>query len=154
LHSEPSQTPFEDTFKSDNGGRDAIPEPNPIAEQTGFEQTNLDGNEDVPLPLPPSPVVENVATPHLVDAISSTGPPPTTPAEQQRPQYQHPQANQQQHPDSLNSSGNKQNAPLPGKNAPQRRAQPPAEKLQAKITGLERTGKKDLILRFDVHVCV
>jgi hypothetical protein len=28
----------------------------------------------------------------------------------------------------------------------------PAYKLQAKITGLERTGKKDPILRFDVHV--
>ena len=33
--------------------------------------------------------------------------------------------------------------------------QPPAPqyKLQAKITGLERTGRKDPILRFDVHVC-
>ena len=28
----------------------------------------------------------------------------------------------------------------------------PAYKIQAKITGLERTGKKDPILRFDVHV--
>lgn len=32
--------------------------------------------------------------------------------------------------------------------------QPPAQqyKLQAKITGLERTGRKDPIMRFDVHV--
>ena len=29
----------------------------------------------------------------------------------------------------------------------------PQPRLQAKITGLERTGKKDPILRFDVHVC-
>jgi len=29
----------------------------------------------------------------------------------------------------------------------------PQYKLQAKITGLERTGRKDPILRFDVHVC-
>lgn len=29
----------------------------------------------------------------------------------------------------------------------------PQYKLQAKITGLERTGKKDAIFRFDVHVC-
>jgi hypothetical protein len=29
----------------------------------------------------------------------------------------------------------------------------PHYKLQAKITGLERTGRKDPILRFDVHVC-
>ena len=28
----------------------------------------------------------------------------------------------------------------------------PIYKIQAKITGLERTGKKDPILRFDVHV--
>ncbi|KAK4180834.1 putative vacuolar protein sorting-associated protein 17 [Triangularia setosa] len=32
-----------------------------------------------------------------------------------------------------------------------RRSQAPQFKLQAKITGLERTGKKDPILRFDVH---
>ena len=30
----------------------------------------------------------------------------------------------------------------------------PPPRLQAKITGLERTGKKDPILRFDVHVCL
>lgn len=32
------------------------------------------------------------------------------------------------------------------------RQPPPVYKIQAKITGLERTGKKDPILRFDVHV--
>jgi len=41
---------------------------------------------------------------------------------------------------------------------PQQQQQPPQApapqyKLQAKITGLERTGRKDPILRFDVHVC-
>jgi len=39
---------------------------------------------------------------------------------------------------------------------PNRQAQQPQApqyKLQAKITGLERTGRKDPILRFDVHVC-
>ncbi|KJY00042.1 vacuolar protein sorting-associated protein vps17 [Zymoseptoria brevis] len=34
---------------------------------------------------------------------------------------------------------------------PQQRQHMPQYKLQAKLTGLERTGKKDLILRFDVH---
>ena len=33
-------------------------------------------------------------------------------------------------------------------------AQVPQYKLQAKITGLERTGRKDPILRFDIHVSV
>lgn len=36
--------------------------------------------------------------------------------------------------------------------ARQHARQAPTWKLQAKITGLERTGKKDPILRFDVHV--
>ena len=38
----------------------------------------------------------------------------------------------------------------PGARAGQR--QPPQYKLQAKITGLERTGKKDPAITFDVHV--
>lgn len=35
-----------------------------------------------------------------------------------------------------------------------RRQQSSQYKLQAKITGLERTGRKDPILRFDVHVSI
>lgn len=35
----------------------------------------------------------------------------------------------------------------------QQRTRAPQYKLQAKITGLERTGRKDPILRFDVYVC-
>lgn len=35
---------------------------------------------------------------------------------------------------------------------PRKPPQQPQLRLQAKITGLERTGKKDPILRFDVHV--
>lgn len=37
---------------------------------------------------------------------------------------------------------------------PQSRQQQPQYKLQAKITGLERSGKKDPILRFDVYVSI
>ncbi|XXG99118.1 hypothetical protein Hte_005452 [Hypoxylon texense] len=40
--------------------------------------------------------------------------------------------------------------PSPGREQPQR-PRGPQYKLQAKITGLERTGRKDPILRFDVH---
>ncbi|KAI0111865.1 vacuolar protein sorting-associated protein Vps17 [Daldinia grandis] len=39
----------------------------------------------------------------------------------------------------------------PPKPQPQVRSRGPQYKLQAKITGLERTGRKDPILRFDVH---
>lgn len=48
-------------------------------------------------------------------------------------------------------------ASRPGQTRYQSNARPqrqiPQYKLQAKITALERTGRKDPILRFDVHVC-
>ena len=37
---------------------------------------------------------------------------------------------------------------------PQQRQHVPQYRLQAKITGLERSGKKDPILKFDVYVCL
>ncbi|KAK3352397.1 hypothetical protein B0T25DRAFT_456617 [Lasiosphaeria hispida] len=71
------------------------------------------------------------------------GPPPP-PHNQQPPQH------------SGQAVGNHAQPPLPQQHLPQqpqqqaRRPQPQL-KLQAKITGLERTGRKDPILRFDVH---
>ena len=66
--------------------------------------------------------------------------------QQQQQQYQRqPQLQQQQQrpvgPHRYHSGGR----PVQRQNIPQ-------YKLQAKITGLERTGRKDPILRFDVHV--
>lgn len=62
---------------------------------------------------------------------------PLSPPPQQQQQQQAQQQQQQQ----------------PPKPAQQPRKPPPPQfKLQAKITGLERTGRKDPILRFDVHV--
>ncbi|RAL14427.1 retromer subunit VPS17 [Aspergillus homomorphus CBS 101889] len=58
-------------------------------------------------------------------------------AQQQQPQTQHPRS---QIP-ARYQTGPRQNA----------RPAAPAYRIQAKITGLERTGKKDPILRFDVH---
>lgn len=40
----------------------------------------------------------------------------------------------------------------PGSESQNRKPTQPQFKLQAKITGLERTGRKDPILRFDIHV--
>lgn len=40
-----------------------------------------------------------------------------------------------------------------GSTRPAQRQPLPQYKLQAKIAGLERTGRKDPVLRFDVHVC-
>lgn len=65
-------------------------------------------------------------------------------------QYQQQTASQQQYPAG-------QHRPEPQRyhhSAARQGHHPPAPhyKLQAKITGLERTGRKDPILRFDVHV--
>lgn len=77
------------------------------------------------------------------------------PAQQQPQHQQHldPQA------DGLKHDGEENRRPqsaaryhgAPPHQAPQRQ---PQYKLNAKITGLERTGKKDAILRFDVYVCL
>lgn len=55
-----------------------------------------------------------------------------------------PQQQQQQQPQAPSQQG-----AMP----PQQRQHVPQYKLQAKLTSLERTGKKDPILRFDVYVC-
>jgi hypothetical protein len=59
----------------------------------------------------------------------------------QHPQYQQEQyATQQQRPGAARYQGSRQQ-----RNVPQ-------YKLQAKVTALERTGRKDPVLRFDVYV--
>lgn len=60
--------------------------------------------------------------------------------QQRAQQSQHYAAQQQRHAASRYQSGARQQRPVP------------AYKLQAKITALERTGRKDPVLRFDVHV--
>lgn len=76
----------------------------------------------------------------------------------------HPQQQQQQQQQDYQQAGQRQGehenrrpqsaaryhgaAPHPAQQPRQ-----PQYKLQTKITGLERTGKKDAILRFDVYVC-
>lgn len=81
--------------------------------------------------------------------------------QQQGQQQQYPQQGQQQQQYQGNGEENRRphsaaryhGAP-PHHQPPQQQRQPaPQYKLQAKITGLERTGKKDAILRFDVYVC-
>lgn len=57
--------------------------------------------------------------------------------------YHHPPGQHQQHYTPQQHQQQQQ----------QQRQHAPQYKLQAKIAGLERTGKKDLILRFDVYVC-
>lgn len=109
------------------------------------------------------------AQPPTSDIPSSPLPPQASPYAQQSEQYgymggpdgQHRPATSSDEPQSPHAQ---QQAPAQGQQGqreqPQRyhgtrqQAQPPRTqyKLQAKITGLERTGRKDPILRFDVHV--
>ena len=71
----------------------------------------------------------------------------------------HPSYNPQDLPKPPNQQGQQQRGSGPnryrGTNRSDQRAHLPQYKLQAKVTGLERTGRKDPVLRFDVHVsCV
>ncbi|KAL2024604.1 hypothetical protein VTK56DRAFT_7647 [Thermocarpiscus australiensis] len=68
------------------------------------------------------------------------------PAAQQ--QQQQPNAPQQQAPKPPADQAQRAHEQQP---QPRKQPQTPQFKLQAKITGLERTGRKDPILRFDVH---
>ena len=78
--------------------------------------------------------------------------------EQQHQWQQHQQQGQQApvQPDGQRGSGEENRRPQSARYhniPPQQRQHMPQYKLQAKITGLERSGKKDPILKFDVYVC-
>ena len=89
------------------------------------------------------PATENGSSPDLSTRLQS---PPLTEgefaAQQQQQQQQRQQSYQQQQRPARYQGGNRAG----------QRQNVPQYKLQAKITGLERTGRKDPILRFDVHV--
>jgi hypothetical protein len=86
--------------------------------------------------LPPAPPQEHGHRPH--DYLQHQG-------------QHHGQAQQGQH---HGQQGQQQPQPQHQQHQQQQQARRPQPqyKLQAKITGLERTGRKDPILRFDVHV--
>jgi hypothetical protein len=74
--------------------------------------------------------------------------------QQYQAQQQHPQ--QAQHEAGQRPSGDEPRRPQSARYhgvPPQQRQHAPNYKLQAKITGMERGGKKDPILKFDVYVC-
>jgi hypothetical protein len=73
---------------------------------------------------------------------------PLSPPGEQGPAQPTSPALQQQQQDGSKPTGED----APGQEQQARRPLQPQFKLQAKITGLERTGRKDPILRFDVHV--
>ena len=92
------------------------------------------------------------AQPILPDAIepsqpngSMQSPPLNQQPPQSQPQQQSPQPQNQQ----ARSAPNRYHG---GANRNVQRQNIPQYKLQAKVTSLERTGRKDPVLRFDVHV--
>ncbi|KAK4624120.1 Vacuolar protein sorting-associated protein 17 [Fulvia fulva] len=73
--------------------------------------------------------------------------------QQQHQSQQHQQHQYQQHHQQGSQEENRRPAQSRYHNVPQQQRQhQPQYKLQAKITGLERAGKKDSILKFDVYV--
>lgn len=74
---------------------------------------------------------------------------------QQQPQYAYQQ--RQQPPYQQQQNQQQPRSAVPSRYhtgaRTQQRQNLPQYKLQAKITALERTGRKDPVLRFDVHVC-
>ena len=117
----------------------------------GFQQSDTTNTTSTVESLPGDPRSDDTV-PSQQDSLESQGfaaegQSPLPPAPQQLghpPQSfaQHQAPAQQQHQHQHPVSGQQQQARRP----------PPQYKLQAKITGLERTGRKDPILRFDVHV--
>lgn len=75
---------------------------------------------------------------------------------EQQGRWQHDQAHQHQEevsrPSTSEENRRPQSARYHGASAQQQQRQHVQYKLQAKITGLERSGKKDPILKFDVYV--
>lgn len=84
--------------------------------------------------------------------IRFQGPPLTE--EELRQQQMHQQRQQERYQQALHAQQH-QRGPGPGRYHQGARPgqKPPQYKLQAKVTGLERTGKKDPAIRFDIHVC-
>lgn len=122
----------------------------PEASRQSFGDANV-SRED----LPP-PAVGNVGAVEGIDRPSSGW------SQEQQAQQWEPQAEQhvpqQTQADGQRQEGEENRRPLSAAryhgappHQPQQRQ--PQYKLQAKITGLERTGKKDAIFRFDVYVC-
>ena len=87
---------------------------------------------------------------------SRYGQPGSWSPEQQQQQWQGNQSHQQQQQQQQSQGPAEENRrPQSARYhgvPPQQRQHVPQYKLQAKITGMERSGKKDPILRFDVHV--
>ncbi|KAJ5626807.1 hypothetical protein N7528_004234 [Penicillium herquei] len=127
---------------------EASPWGSPRADRTTFSATNSD------IPSSPLPGHDRAAEEEGRGEVAPQS--PDLSAQLQSAQLGDPDYTEGQQPFAAQSpSADHQRSQLPARyqtsmRQPSRPAAP-AYKIQAKITGLERTGKKDPILRFDVH---
>jgi hypothetical protein len=103
-------------------------------------------------------------SPYTTPTRGANGPASADGSTAQRPDL-HPDASSQahvnQHEGQAPATGQQYNAGQPQQRAGAARYHStkqqrpvPQYKLQAKVTALERTGRKDPVIRFDVHVCI
>lgn len=136
------------------------PSSTPEPDQQQYREESDHEPEPLSPPLPEEPfhphpngaarAPTRTATSSVPD-IRFQGPPLTE--EELRQQQMHQQRQQERYQQALHAQQH-QRGPGPGRYHQGARAgqRPPQYKLQAKVTALERTGKKDPAIRFDVHV--
>lgn len=136
----------------------------PQHNRTSFGQPPTSDLPSSPLPPPASPYGQDSEQYGYMGDNNQQNRPGTAstengeshPAQQQQQPQQQPSQNAPQLPQHPHAQ---QQGPQPGQQPqryhgtrPQRQQQ--HYKFQAKVTGLERNGKKDPIIRFDVYVCI
>jgi hypothetical protein len=126
----------------DSADQSQTPYGSNLAQNTSYAQDDTDGQGNYNRPES-STGADSVAERDDYQP-ETTGSVPKQPDEEQKfLAQQQQQASQKQEPQRYHGAG---------RQSQQAQAPAPQYKLQAKITGLERTGRKDPILRFDVHV--
>lgn len=149
--SSPQRTPRASYGTSISGSEPSSPFVNPSAYSSGGQEAPAAGSTDIMR----TPIVEQEP-----DCGSQFGPLPTETQQGQQEQYSQIPPYQQQYPPRQQSNPQQQQQQSREQNPQSKELAGKKQKanhykLQAKITGLERTmGKKDPILRFDVHVCL
>jgi hypothetical protein len=137
--------------RTSSGFQAAPPSPTPFGTN---HSRNVSYSNDDNLGSPAFKAPESVGT----ESVAESERPDTAGSVQSEPIEQSNVTGQQQRQSSVPAQQSEsqvsegQRYPQSGRQSQQSQAGS-QYKLQAKITGLERTGRKDPIMRFDVHVC-
>ena len=143
-----SSSPKEDRTSFPTSSSDSPPSPIPAPQQSPYLDPHSSPTISRYHDVPDRPHLHTTSTPATgYDAETLAGPhqphtvPPGSAGVGEQPQSQQPQYTGQQQ----RQSAARYQATRPQRNVPQ-------YKLQAKVTALERSGRKDPVLRFDVYV--